>query len=506
MAKILVVIGCRGGSKGVKGKNVRSLMGKPLIAYTIAQALAWGKAKRVVVSTDSREIAEIARAYGAEVPFMRPKIMATATASKGPAIKHALIECQRIYKEKYDVVVDLDVTCPIRTTKDLDNCLKIFQKYHPKTIFSVVHAHKNPYFNMVEKINGKIQLSKKPEKYIYRRQDCPPVYSMNAAIYFFRSDYVLEGEYPRPFSDDTKIYVMDDIAAVDIDREVDFKYIEFLAKEGVVNLGQTQPAKNYLDKFSLKGKTIFVCGGAGLIGAEVARAVASCGARTVILDVNKTKAGELIKELSLAGGEVCFESFDVTKIEKIESTLKILAQKYNRLDGWINLSYPRTSDWGNKVEDLKVNSLRKNVDTQLNSAIWATRAVALIMKKQKIHGSIVNLGSTYGVQGNDFTIYEGTKMTSPMAYAAIKGGIINLTRYMASYFGSAQVRINNLCPGGIQTKEHNPRFVKNYEKKTPLKRMGHPEDIASAAIFLLSDASAYVTGETLMVDGGWTNV
>jgi len=147
MDKILVVIGARAGSKGVKGKNIKPLNGKPLIAYTIEKALAWTKADRVVVSTESEEIAAVAKKIGAQVPFMRPAEMSTDTAAKGPALRHALKSCEKIDSVKYSLVVDLDVTAPIRTTEDLDNCLKIFNEHKPQTLFSVVVAHKNPYFN-----------------------------------------------------------------------------------------------------------------------------------------------------------------------------------------------------------------------------------------------------------------------------------------------------------------------------------------------------------------------
>ncbi len=128
----------------------------------------------------------------------------------------------------------------------------------------------------------------------------------------------------------------------------------------------------------------------------------------------------------------------------------------------------------------------------------------MVMKEQ-CRGSIINMGSTYGVVGNDFTVYEGTDITGPMAYAAVKGGIVNLTRYLASYFGKYNVRVNTMCPGGIFDHQ-NSVFVRNYENSTPLKRMGRPDEIASAVLFLASEAASYITGATVMVDGGWTAI
>ena len=126
------------------------------------------------------------------------------------------------------------------------------------------------------------------------------------------------------------------------------------------------------------------------------------------------------------------------------------------------------------------------------------------MKKQK-SGSIVNIGSTYGVVSPDFTLYEGTPITSNPAYTAIKGGVINFTRYLAAYFGEFGIRANCVSPGGIFDNQ-NPLFVERYEKKVPLKRMGKPTDIAGPVSFLLSQEAEYITGHNLMVDGGWTIV
>lgn len=232
--KILCTICARAGSKGVKNKNIRLLLGKPLIAYTIEQALRWGRARRVVVSTDSPKIAEVAGRFGAEVPFMRPAMLATDSAAKLPAIRHAATECEKIFRERYDAVVDLDATSPLRRAEDLNNCLNIFRKKKPKVLFSVVKARRNPYFNMVEiGSNGFAGLCKKPAKDIASRQAAPAVYDMNASIYFYSRDFLFKGRSLLPFSDRTAVYVMDEISAFDIDSETDFRFIEFLMKEGI---------------------------------------------------------------------------------------------------------------------------------------------------------------------------------------------------------------------------------------------------------------------------------
>jgi len=235
--KILVTICARGGSKGVKGKNVRILDGSPLIHHTIRQSLEWNKADRVVVSTDSREIRKIAEASGAGVPFIRPSALATDSAAKIPVIRHALVESEKLYGERYDIIVDLDPTSPVRTTDDLDNALDLFQMEKPKTLFSVVQSYKNPYFNMVElDHHGKAHLSKRSTQSILRRQDAPMVYDMNASIYIFERGYLMNENNSSVFSDQSIIYEMSQFSAVDIDREIDFKFIELLIREGLVEL------------------------------------------------------------------------------------------------------------------------------------------------------------------------------------------------------------------------------------------------------------------------------
>lgn len=235
MNNLLVTICARGGSKGLKGKNLKELADRPLIYYTIKQASEWGKGKHIVVSTDSNQIAEVARQSGAEVPFLRPEQLATDTAGKVAAIKHALKSSEEIFSEKFDCVMDLDVTSPIRKIEDLENAYKLFLEKKPKTLFSVVAARRNPYFNMVEETpEGRITLSK-PGNFS-RRQDAPKVYEMNASIYIYDREYLL-GEYNESaISDNSIIYIMDDISRIDIDSEIDFKYIEFLIKEKIISL------------------------------------------------------------------------------------------------------------------------------------------------------------------------------------------------------------------------------------------------------------------------------
>jgi CMP-N,N'-diacetyllegionaminic acid synthase len=234
--KILATICARGGSKGVPGKNVRPLAGKPLIVHSIEAAEKCRLIDKIIVSTDSPQIADIARAAGAEVPFMRPPELATDTAPKLAVIKHAVrfLEAEQSYRP--DIIVDLDPTSPLRTVKDIEACIRLVRDGGADNVFSVIPAHRNPYFNMVEVVGGRVQLAKCPASPLARRQDAPPVYDMNASIYVWKREALLDND--SLFLERTRIYEMPEWAR-DIDGEIDFKFAEFILKEGYLDAGKS---------------------------------------------------------------------------------------------------------------------------------------------------------------------------------------------------------------------------------------------------------------------------
>ena len=242
----------------------------------------------------------------------------------------------------------------------------------------------------------------------------------------------------------------------------------------------------------LQEKNIIVTGGNGLLGREICDDIRRKGGNAINFDIDHKDASE--------ENFVC----DITNSESISDSLSLVERKYGEIHGLVNNAYPRTKDWGTSFEDLSHASLQTNVDWQMNSYLNFCKLIIPYLRKVN-GGSVVNMTSIYGVVGNDFTVYEGTTMEPPIAYSAIKGGIINATRFLASKYGKEGLRFNCVSPGGIF--DHQPKsFVEAYEKKVPMKRMGNPDDIAPAVSFLLSEESKYITGHNLMVDGGWTSI
>jgi NAD(P)-dependent dehydrogenase (short-subunit alcohol dehydrogenase family) len=261
-----------------------------------------------------------------------------------------------------------------------------------------------------------------------------------------------------------------------------------------------------MNNFKLTIKVACIVGGLGLIGKEVVKALSSAGAQTIVLDITKEKGIDFENYIKDQGYKASYENFDCSDLENMDINFSALLDKYGPFDIFVNCSYPRTKDWAqNSFSNISLKSYRKNVDIHMNSYAWLAKLAADSMKLHRKGGSIVQFGSTYGIVGQDLTIYEGTDMCENMTYATIKGGIANLSRLMASYYGEFNIRVNTLCPGGIFDNQ-NPVFVKNYSNKTPLKRMGKPEEIASVVLFLASEAASYITGFTILVDGGWTAI
>ncbi len=255
--------------------------------------------------------------------------------------------------------------------------------------------------------------------------------------------------------------------------------------------GETR-VSNYDRLFSCSGKIALVTGGAGLLGTEVVSGLAAAGAAVWSADITSTlPAG--------ASGSIVM---DIASPDSVSSALARLADEAGGVDILVNCAYPRSAGWGTDVDALPIGSFSEDLTNHLGGYFLVSRDAAERMAASG-GGSIVNFASIYGLVGPSWEVYEGTEMTMPVAYSAIKGGVIAMTRFLATRYGRRGVRANVVSPGGVFDGQ-DAGFVERYSSLTPLGKMAEPRDVVGAAVFLASDASSYVTGTNIVVDGGWT--
>lgn len=256
--------------------------------------------------------------------------------------------------------------------------------------------------------------------------------------------------------------------------------------------------------FSLNEKTIIITGGTGFIGNHFSEACIKCGADVIVADTQKEKGQKLVRDLKNKNedSKIFFKKCDITSINEIEDLIDFTLNKSEKIDVLVNSAYPRNGNYGNKFEDVSFEDFCENVDMHLGGYFLMSKEVSKVMMQQR-KGNLINIASIYGMVAPNFSIYEGTDITMPVEYAAIKGAIISLTRYLATYLSKYNIRSNSISPGGVINRQPE-EFIKNYCEKTPLGRMAKPKDILGALIFLASDASSYLTGQNLVIDGGWT--
>jgi len=241
-----------------------------------------------------------------------------------------------------------------------------------------------------------------------------------------------------------------------------------------------------LDLFSLDGKIALVSGGAGIVGRHLVRGLSEAGATVIVASRN---AG--------AGSEQC----DFSSESSIVALRQRILDRHGRIDVLFNNAVARA---GGDLMDTSADEWESAMALNSTGLFLSCRLFSEPMIERK-SGSIVNVASIYGMVGPDFNIYEGTPIHNSVSYAFAKGGMINLTRYLASFLAPHNVRVNTLSPGGVESGQPE-RFIENYSKRCPMRRLANGEDLKGAAVFLASDASAYVTGQNLAVDGGWTAI
>ena len=254
----------------------------------------------------------------------------------------------------------------------------------------------------------------------------------------------------------------------------------------------------------LKNKVIVVTGGAGLIGQEFVKAVVEQNGIAIIADTNEELGRELKDSLSkeLATENIDFVRLDITSKDSLHDCIKYLNKKYNRIDALVNNAYPRNKNYARHFFDVKYEDFVENLGLNLGGYFVTSQKFAKYFQIQG-HGNIINISSIYGVTAPKFEIYEGTHMTMPVEYAAIKSGLIHLTKYMAKYFKGMNIKVNTLSPGGILDNQ-SESFLGAYKNECLTKGMLDKSDLKGTLVYLLSDMSSYVNGQNIIVDDGFS--
>jgi 2-deoxy-D-gluconate 3-dehydrogenase len=269
------------------------------------------------------------------------------------------------------------------------------------------------------------------------------------------------------------------------------------------------------DKFDLKGRTAVVTGGAGLLGVEFCRTLAEAGAAVAVVDLNAAAAQKAASALATEGYQARGFATDITKPGSVDALVTSVLSDFGTIDILVNSAAldpkfdPDAMKKGitpGSFEDYPLDQWNTALNVNLTGMFLITQACVKPMLKQGKKGSIINICSTYGLNGPDQRIYinNGQRVAyKPVYYTVTKAGVLGFTKYLAAYYAGTEIRVNALTPGGV-FNNHEEYFVKNYSAKTILGRMAHGDEMNGALLFLASEASSYMTGNNVVVDGGWT--
>ena len=269
------------------------------------------------------------------------------------------------------------------------------------------------------------------------------------------------------------------------------------------------------EKFDLTGRVAIVTGGVGLLGAEFCRTLAEAGAAVAVVDLNGPAAQAVAETLTSRGYRALPVPTDITQPDSVNAAVEQVVSAFGRIDVLVNSAAldpkfdPEAVNKGitpGAFEDYPLELWNSALDVNLTGMFLMTQACVKPMLEQGKKGSIINICSTYGLNGPDQRIYvnEGKRVAfKPVYYTVTKAGVMGFTKYLAAYYAGTEIRVNALTPGGV-FNNHEDYFVKNYSAKTILGRMANKDEMNGALLFLASDASSYMTGNNLVVDGGWT--
>ena len=254
----------------------------------------------------------------------------------------------------------------------------------------------------------------------------------------------------------------------------------------------------------LKDKVVVITGGAGLIGKEFVKAVVEQNGIAIIADINEEignqAKSDLSKELNTAN--IDFVKLDVTSKDSLKTCINYLNEKYKRIDALVNNAYPRNKNYARHFFNVEYDDFVENLGLNLGGYFTTSQQFAKYFRKQG-YGNIVNISSIYGVIAPKFEVYENTSMTMPVEYAAIKSGLIHLTKYMAKYFKDMNIKVNALSPGGIFDSQPE-LFLEKYKEQCLNKGMLDTDDLKGTLVYLLSGMSQYVNGQNIVVDDGFS--
>ncbi|MDP0561662.1 MAG: oxidoreductase [Candidatus Endonucleobacter sp. (ex Gigantidas childressi)] len=254
----------------------------------------------------------------------------------------------------------------------------------------------------------------------------------------------------------------------------------------------------------LNNQVVVITGGAGLIGQEFVKAIVEKGGIAVIADINEELGEQVKNDISkeLNTKNIDFIKLNITSKDSLQYCIQYLDNKYNKIDALVNNAYPRNENYANHFFDVEYKDFVENVGLNLGGYFITSQQFAKFFQTQG-YGNIINISSIYGVVAPKFEIYEDTQMTTPVEYAAIKSGLIHLTKYMAKYFKGMNIKVNALSPGGVYNTQPK-QFLKQYKNECLNKGMLDKDDLKGTLVYLLSDMSKYVNGQNIIIDDGFT--
>lgn len=254
----------------------------------------------------------------------------------------------------------------------------------------------------------------------------------------------------------------------------------------------------------LSGKIVVITGGAGLLGRQFVTAVTEQRGTAVIADINLEAAGQAQATLCGQSGYDRIDTvhLDITSADSLKLMFYTLKERYGRVDALVNNAYPRNKNYGRSFFEVEYQDFCQNLSLHLGGYFLALQQAAAFFKEQG-HGSIINISSIYGVVPPKFEVYEGTPMTMPVEYAAIKSSILHLTKYLAKFLKGTGIRVNAISPGGILDAQPEA-FLERYREQCLSKGMLDPQDLKGTLVYLLSDLARYVNGQNIVVDDGFS--